>query len=130
MDTQKLLIYFHLLTVMPALVIGAYILLKPKGTPPHRLLGKLYMSLLIVTAVASFFMQAQVGARLFDHFGYIHLVSLLTLYSVPMAYYTARKRNVRRHKRLMVLTYIGAILIAGLFALFTPGRVLYGVLFA
>ncbi|AXQ27961.1 DUF2306 domain-containing protein [Solimonas sp. K1W22B-7] len=130
MDTQKLLIYFHLVTVMPALVIGTYILLKPKGTPSHRLLGKWYMSLLIVTALASFFMQAQVGPRLFNHFGYIHLVSVLTLYSVPMAYYTARKRNVKRHKRLMVLTYIGAVVIAGLFALFTPGRVLYSVLFA
>ncbi len=130
MDMQKLLTYFHLLTVMPALVIGTYIMLKPKGTPPHRLLGKLYMSLLLVTAIASLFMQAQIGPKLFNHFGYIHLLSVLTLYSVPMAYYMARTHNIKRHKRFMVLTYVGAVVIAGLFAFLTPGRVLHSVLFS
>lgn len=130
MNVQTFLIYFHLITVMPALLIGTYIMLQPKGTPPHRLLGKIYMSLLMITAIASFFLQAQVGPKLFNHFGYIHLLSVLTVYAVPMAYITARQRKIKRHKRLMALTYAGAIVLAALFALLTPGRVLYKALVA
>lgn len=121
------LIGFHLATVLPAVGIGTYIIVRPKGTPVHRLLGKVYMVLLLITALASFFMQAQLGPRLFNHFGYIHLLSVLTMYSVPMAYYTARTGKIKRHRRLMVLTYAGAVLLAGFFALATPGRVLHEI---
>lgn len=129
MHAQQLLIYFHLATVMPALLIGTYLMLNPKGTPIHRALGKGYMSLLLVTSIASFFMQAQIGPKLWGHFGYIHILSVLTLYSVPMAYYTARTHNVKRHKRLMVLTYLGAIVVASFFAVLTPGRIFYKLIF-
>lgn len=130
MDHQGTLIYLHLATVMPALFIGTYLMVNSKGTPRHRALGKAYMSLLLVTAIVSLFLRAQVGPKFLGHFGYIHLLSFLTLYAVPMAYYSARTRNVRRHRRLMVLTYVGAIVIAGLFAFLTPGRVLYKLMFA
>lgn len=130
MDTQLALTYFHLATVMPALLIGTYLMLRPKGTPPHRSLGKVYLLLMFATAGASLFLQAQIGPKLLDHFGYIHLLSLLTLYSVPMAYRMARTHNVRRHRRLMLLTYIGGILVAGFFAFAIPGRILHRWLFA
>ena len=129
MDTQKTLIYVHLATVMPAMLIGTYLLLNSKGTPKHRLLGKWYMSLLFFTSILSLFLQAQIGPRLFNHFGFIHIIAFVTLYSVPMAYYTARQHNVKRHKRLMLLTYTGAVVIAGIAAIAQPGRVLNELLF-
>lgn len=118
------LAYWHLGTVLPAFLIGAYLLANNKGTPIHRLLGKVYMCLLLVTAVISLFMPAVVGPSFLSHFGFIHLLSFLVLYSVPTAYLAARNGNIRKHKAHMIWMYILGILVAGGFALL-PGRLLY-----
>ncbi|MGY0627527.1 MAG: DUF2306 domain-containing protein [Paraglaciecola chathamensis] len=122
--TYLQLAYFHLATVLPAFLIGTYLLANRKGTPTHRTLGKVYMGLMLVTALLTLFMAAQVGPVLIGHFGYVHLFSLLVLYAVPSAYFAVRKGNIAKHKRSMLLLYVGAILIAGGFT-FTPGRMLY-----
>lgn len=73
-------------------------------------------------------MPAVVDIKFLHHFGFIHLFSLLVLYSVPSAYYAIRRGNVRAHKSNMVGVYVGGILIAGSFA-FMPGRMLHNWLF-
>jgi uncharacterized membrane protein len=120
--------YVHLATIIPAFVIGTYLLLNRKGTPRHRLLGKIYMLLMLATAVVTLVMPAQVGPRLFNHFGFIHLFSVMVLYSVPAAYLAARKGDIATHKGNMIGIYIGGILIAGAFA-FMPGRMLHQLIF-
>lgn len=122
------LAYLHLATVVPAFFIGSYLFLNRKGTPGHRLLGRAYMSLMMVTAITTLFMSAHVGPTLWGHFGFIHLFSLLVFYSVPTALLAARAGNVKKHRYEMVGLYIGGILIAGSFA-FSPGRLLHEWLF-
>lgn len=122
------LMYIHLITVIPCVFIGAYLLLFSKGTKWHRSLGKYYMISMMVTAIVSLFMPAMVGPQFFGHFGYIHLFSLLTLWSVPTAYIAVRKGQIKKHKIKMVLLYIGALMIAGGFT-FVPGRFMYEVFF-
>ncbi|TQV65758.1 DUF2306 domain-containing protein [Exilibacterium tricleocarpae] len=119
------LAYFHLGTVFPAFLIGTYLLANRKGTPGHKLLGKIYMLLMLVTALVTLFMSAEVGPTLFGHFGFIHLLSFLVLYSVPAAYFAARDGNIKKHRANMVGLYVGGILIAGTFT-FLPGRLLHG----
>ena len=123
------LMYFHLLTIVPCVFIGAYLLIVSKGTKGHRLLGKIYMSLMMITAVTTLFMPAQVGPQFLSHFGYLHLFSILTIYSVPTALIAIRKGQVNKHKWKMVLLYFGAIVIAGGFT-FVPGRYMYELFFA
>ncbi|MGB3592176.1 MAG: DUF2306 domain-containing protein [Nonlabens sp.] len=123
-----LLMFSHLATVVPCIFIGGYLLLAYKGTPLHKTLGKVYMILMFITAVITIFLPAAVGATLFNHFGWIHLFTLLTLWTVPTAYIAVKKGNIKAHKRKMVLLYIGAIMIAGGFTL-VPGRYLHGLLF-
>ncbi|WP_346836559.1 DUF2306 domain-containing protein [Microbulbifer sp. SAOS-129_SWC] len=123
------LAYWHLATIVPAFFIGTYLLLRRKGTPGHRLLGKLYMLLMLATALITLFMSAQVGPTLFHHFGFIHIFSLLVLYSVPAAYLAVRSGNIKKHRGNMVGLYIGGLLLAGSFALM-PGRLLHGWVFA
>ncbi|MEM6766990.1 MAG: DUF2306 domain-containing protein [Bacteroidota bacterium] len=108
--------------------LGATSLLIKKGTPIHRNLGKVYMLLMLFTALVTLFMPALVGPRLFDHFGWIHSFSFLTIWTVPTAYLAIKKGRVGAHRRKMVLLYIGAILIAGGFTL-APGRYLHELLF-
>lgn len=118
------LAYLHLGTILPAFLIGLWLLLSQKGTARHRFLGKIYMILMLITAMISLFMPAQLGASLFGHFGFIHLFSLLVLYSIPAAYIAIRQGNIKIHQYYMLGTYIGGILIAGAFT-FLPGRLLH-----
>jgi uncharacterized membrane protein len=126
--TYTQLAYLHLATVVPAFAIGAFQLLRRKGTPSHKFLGKIYMVLMLATGLITLAMPAQVGPRLLNHFGFIHLFSLLALFSVPSAYFAARRGDITAHRGAMIGLYIGGILIAGAFA-FAPGRMLHAWLF-
>ena len=123
------LAYLHLATVVPAFFIGTFLLVNRKGTPSHRLLGRFYMVLMLVTAVITLFMPAEVGPSLLGHFGFIHLFSVLVLCAVPAAYLGARKGNLKQHRGYMIGVYVGGLLVAGAFA-FTPGRLLHSWLIA
>lgn len=120
--------FSHLITIVPCIFIGAYLLAVKKGTPFHRKLGKIYMILMVITAIITLFMPAKVGDTFLNHFGYIHLFSVLTLYSVPTAIIAIRKKQIRKHKLKMIFLYVGAILIAGTFTLM-PGRYLHSIFF-
>jgi len=126
--TYTQLVYLHLATVLPAFAIGAFQLLRRKGTPTHKLLGKIYMVLMLATGLITLAMPAEVGPRFLGHFGFIHLFSFLALYNVPAAYFAARRGDIKMHRANMIGLYVGGILIAGAFA-FSPGRMLYVWLF-
>ena len=57
----KVLMYAHLITVIPCVFLGAYGLFGRKGTSIHRTLGKVYMVLMLITAIITLFMPAMVG---------------------------------------------------------------------
>ena len=126
--TYENLMFVHLLTVVPCVFIGAYLLVAKKGGMIHRKLGIVYMTLMVTTAVIALFMEARVGPRLFNHFGYLHLFSLLVLWTVPTALIQVKKGNIKSHQRKMILLYVGAIGIAGGFTL-APGRFLNELFF-
>jgi uncharacterized membrane protein len=122
------LMYIHLATVVPCFIIGTILLIIKKGTQFHKNFGKIYMILMMLTGIITLFMPAMVGPRFLNHFGYIHLFSFLTLYTIPTAYWAIRKGNIKTHKQKMITLYFGAILIAGGFTFF-PGRYLHELFF-
>lgn len=126
--TYTQLAYLHLATVVPAFFIGGLQFLKRKGTATHRLLGKVYMACMLTTGFITLAMPAHVGPQFLNHFGMIHIFSLMALISVPTAYFAARHGDIRIHRYSMISLYIGGILIAGAFA-FSPGRMLHEWLF-
>jgi uncharacterized membrane protein len=108
----------HLATVLPALPLGAYLLLRPRGDRLHRLLGRAWAGMMVVTAISSFWLREGGGLS------FIHLFSVATLLSIPMAVVAIRRGNVRRHRGAMTGMFIGLV-VAGAFA-FMPGRLLNG----
>ena len=122
------LMFMHLATVLPAALIGGYLLIARKGSSVHRLLGKIYMILMLATALITLAMPGTVGGTVLGHLGPIHIFSIVVLISVPRAYSAIRRGDQRTHQISMVMTYIGAILIAGGFTL-APDRYLHDVLF-
>ena len=119
----------HLASVLPAFVIGTLLLRGRKGTPLHKKLSRIYLPLMIISALITLLMPARVGPALFGHFGFIHSLSLLTLYAAPSAYLAARRGNIQAHRKYMIGLYIGGLLIAGSLALM-PGRMLHKFLFS
>lgn len=126
--TYDQLMYIHLATVVPCFFIGTVLLLIKKGTNIHVFGGRIYMILMFFTAFVTLFMKADLGPKFLNHFGYIHLFSFLTLYTVPTVYTAIKKGQVNKHKRKMILLYFGALVIAGGFTFF-PGRYLYELFF-
>ncbi len=122
------LMFTHLYTVVPCFFLGTFLLIMKKGTPLHKGLGKIYMVLMLFTAIVTLFMKAEIGPVFLGHFGWIHSFSFLTIYTVPTAYIAIRKGRVKTHQRKMILLYFGALIIAGAFT-FTPGRYLHHVFF-
>tara|TARA_B110000902_G_scaffold13738_1_gene16435 strand:- start:240 stop:638 length:399 start_codon:yes stop_codon:yes gene_type:complete len=127
-NSYEFLSFVHLSTIGPAFIIATYMMLIKKGTAQHKFLGRIYMVLMLFTAMVTLFMSALVGPTLFDHFGFIHLLSVLVLYSVPSAYFAIKAGDVKKHKLNMIGLYIGGMVVAGGFTL-VPGRFLGDLIF-
>lgn len=112
----------HLVCAVIALPLGAFVLWRPKGTGTHKLLGRMWVALMLVIAVSSYWLRTLSGG-----FSFIHLLSVLTLVSIPLGIYHARKGNVAAHVRAMRGVYIGLV-VAGGFAM-APNRTLGELLF-
>jgi len=110
----------HLLTVIPAIPLGSYVFLSRKGGARHRLLGKIWLALMFLTAISTIFIRNVNDG----HFSWIHLFTLLTFVAVPQAIISARQGRIEAHKKHLRNFFIGALVIAGLTA-FAPGRTMW-----
>ena len=127
--SAPLAIQVHVYAVVPAFFIGTWqIFLSAKGSPLHRAMGFLYLTLMTVTAVSSLFIRDLMRDGPFLGFSPIHLLVPVTLWGVVGALYYARRADIARHKRAMITTYVGALLIAGVFT-FMPGRIMHTIFF-
>ena len=116
-------IQLHLATVIPALPLGAWLLWRPvKGDAAHRIGGRVWALMMIVTAIDSFWIRTITGG-----IGPIHLFSVLTLVQLPRAIWFARSGQIDRHLKTMRGVYFGLIA-AGFFAM-APGRTLWMLVF-
>jgi uncharacterized membrane protein len=115
-QTPSWAVAIHLATVLPALLLAPVVFARRKGDSAHRMLGSVWMVLMVATATASFWIRGESGA-----FSGIHLFSVGTLIAVPMAVWRARARDIRAHRQIMISLYVGLI-VAGLFAL-APDRI-------
>ena len=104
-------VWAHLVTIMVALMLTPVMLLRPRGTPTHGLLGKVWVVAMTLTAVISLFVHVISPG----HFTLIHILSVLVIVMAPRVWLTARARNVLAHRRSVRGLVIGALLIAGYF---------------
>jgi uncharacterized membrane protein len=114
----------HLAAAVICLALGAIQMLSPKGTLPHRLIGWVWVLLMMLLAGTSIFIKVIFPG----HFSYIHLLTAWVLLITPLGVMAARRGNIAMHARSMTgLFYLGLIT-AGAFT-FMPGRILYKVFF-
>lgn len=114
----RLPVIIHVASVLPTIPLGGYLLLAPKGTARHRLLGKVWLVLMLVTATSAIFIQTTGG------FSWIHLFVPLTFHAAWKVMDTARKGDIAAHKRHLVTTYLTALMLPGIAAFLIPGRLM------
>jgi uncharacterized membrane protein len=115
----------HAFAAMAAFVLGVVQLAAPKGTLPHRALGWIWVALMMGVALSSFWIHQ---IRLVGPWSPIHLLSIFVLMVVPLGVWRAHRHQVADHRRIMILIFSGALVIAGLFTLL-PGRIMHAVAF-
>jgi uncharacterized membrane protein len=116
-ESSKIALVLHVGTVVPALLLGAVVMLMQKGTRLHKMLGRIWAVLMITTAISSFWLRGMTG-----NIGPIHIFAVISLASIARAMYAIRKGDVAGHQGAMTGCYAG-LLIAGLFS-FMPGRLM------
>lgn len=112
-------VIIHLATVIPATPLGAWLLLSAKGTPLHRTLGKVWLALMVITALAAYFIRQTNG----DDLSFIHIFVPITLVSAWSAYRSARAGRIAAHRAGLVRFYLLALTIPGLLS-FLPNRLM------
>jgi uncharacterized membrane protein len=117
----------HAFAAMGAFVLGVVQLAAPKGTLPHRTLGWIWVGLMLLVSASSFLIHGD-SFRLWRSWSPIHILSIFTLAIVPFGVWKAHRHQVRDHRRIMIFTFSGALVIAGLFTL-VPGRIMHSVVF-
>jgi uncharacterized membrane protein len=116
-------IQLHAFAAMTAFVLGIVQFSAPKGTLPHRTIGSIYVMLMVVVSLSSFWVHE---LRLWGPWSPIHLLSIFTLVMLPLAVWAAHRHAVDYHRRAMTGIFLGALVIAGLFTL-VPGRIMHAV---
>ena len=125
-------IQLHFVTVVPAFFLGAWQLISSrKGSTSHRLIGKVYLTLMSITAVAAFFIPSfsswSIGVGPI-RLGLIHLFIPLTINGIWQTRKALRTGDIAAHKASMRGMYLGGLIIAGALT-FLPGRVMYRMFF-
>ncbi len=115
----------HAIAALIAIVLGGIQLYMKKGGMMHKVLGHLWIGLMLMVSVSSFWIHE---IMLWGRFSPIHLLSLWTIFSCGIGIYFARAGKIRLHKITMVSMYFFALILTGFFTLM-PGRVMHQIVF-
>jgi uncharacterized membrane protein len=123
--TAPAVIQIHAFTALAAFALGAFQLAAPKGTFRHRTTGWIWVALMTVLALSSFWIHT---LNVWGPWSPIHILSIVTLIFLPIGVLHARNHRIRSHRWTMIGLFAGALVIAGVFTL-VPGRIMHDVLF-
>ncbi|MBM6401053.1 DUF2306 domain-containing protein [Phycicoccus sonneratiae] len=119
MHAWTLLIASHVVAALVSVSLGVVQLVRRKGDARHRLLGRVWVVLMLWTAFSSFWIRhLRDGA-----FSWLHILSLVTLVTVSLGVWRIRSGDVQGHRGNMVGSWLGSA-IAMVFALAVPSRML------
>ena len=119
---------FHAVSALAAVALGAWQLAAAKRGARHRGVGYLWFAAMAATALSSFLLHGPRGFDALGGYGWIHGLSLWTLFALAMALRAAVGRRIAAHRRWVVGAYTGLV-IAGCFAFALPGRAMHELFF-
>ena len=114
----------HAIMAMISIILGGIQLSMKKGGTIHKLLGRIWVALMLIVAITSFFIHE---TKMWGDYSPINLLSLWTIFILGVGVYYARVGNIKRHKQVMIATYFFALILTGFFTLM-PGRIMHQIL--
>ena len=125
------IIYVHAALALLAIPLGLYIFITRKGTKNHKMLGRTWVTVLMIVSLTAIFIQTINPGQ----YSLIHLLIPYTIGSLIYSIWNIRKFKKTKiesykikHMHSMIGVYIGALLIAGAFTLM-PGRFFHEIIF-
>lgn len=115
----------HAFAAMAAFALGLAQFALPKGTTLHRIIGTVWVALMVVVAATSLLIFE---IRLIGPFSPIHLLSLIVFVSLFQAIRVARQGRIEHHRKIMTSLFLLGLVLTGFFTFF-PGRIMSQVLF-
>jgi uncharacterized membrane protein len=116
-------VQLHAGAAMAAFLLGLAQFALPKGGGRHRAMGYAWVGLMLAVALSSFGIVGGTG-----RYSWIHLISVYTLLTLPVAVLHARRGRIMSHRWQMIGMFLGALVITGAFTLL-PGRLMHQVVF-
>lgn len=116
-------VQIHAISAIAALTLGLFQLLGPRLPALHRLLGRGWAALMLATATSAIFITGRDG-----RYSATHLLVPVVFVMLWQGVLAARRHQLLRHRLIITSLFIGALVVAGGFAL-SPGRLMHAVVF-
>jgi len=125
-----LVVQAHVVTVVPAFVLGAWLLLfSRKGSAWHRALGITFVALMVTTAFISLLIHRRTPDSAMFGMSSTHLFVPFVLFATWRAIDGAMKGNIKQHQRWVMGLFFGALVINGLNNIFFLPGITHNVFF-
>ena len=106
METWTPLLVSHVVAAVTGVLLGAHqVWRRPHGDTRHRILGRVWVVVMLWTAVTSFWIR-HLGDGAFS---WLHVLSVVTLVTVTLGVVNARRGNIPAHRGNMVGSWLGAV---------------------
>ncbi len=108
LDWEQALATGHVVAAFSALVVGAAVLLMPKGTHAHRVIGTVYVLVLVVVNVAALSLHRE------NAFGVFHALAVVSLFTIavglsPLFLGRSSEVVITTHAYCMTWSYAGLV---------------------
>jgi len=117
-DASLWIVVPHATAAAVALPLGAWQLWRSeKGTTAHRLVGRVWVALLLGVSLSSFWIRELRGGS----FSFLHVLSVVTIVTVTLGLLSAVRGQVEMHRGMMRGSWFGLVG-AFVFAVAIPDR--------
>lgn len=104
--TWSVLLATHAFAAAVALPLGAWqLFFSTKGSDRHRFAGRTWVALMLYVSVTSFWIKELEPGR----FSYIHILSVVTIVTVALGVWAARRGNIDSHRGNMIGSWLGLV---------------------
>jgi uncharacterized membrane protein len=125
-----LVVQAHVVTVVPAFVLGVWLLLfSRKGSRWHPALGVMFLALMVTTALISLFIHRRMPESAALGMSSTHLFVPFVLFATWRAINGALKGNIKQHQRWVMGLFFGALVINGVNNIFFLPGITHNVFF-
>ena len=98
-----LFLQLHLIAIVPAVLLGPFVLFRERGDRLHKIFGRIWATLMLAGCLLSF------GVTYNGSYTWLHGLAIFTIYQIIRGLRAIRLKDLRVHKRAMIGSYLGSV---------------------